>query len=178
MIVRLARALALLLAAGAAVACGTGKDPYNPGTPLGVYHVTAKSTSNTCGDANAPPNPWTFDVKLSRDTSTSTLYWIQGGLPVSGKLDASGHTEMTSSDSRTIHDADPRQQIGFCAMSRTDTLEATLAAPDADGGVDGFTGTLVYQFAATDGSDCSDVVLSGTYAALPCEIHLDLSAAR
>lgn len=168
-------ATATALAIAVLSAC-TGKDPYAPGTPLGTYHVEAKNTANGCGEANAPPNPWDFDVKLARDGTT--LYWIQGGPPVSGHLDGSGRAVLTTSDERTLHEADPKRQLGYCAVTRTDTLDTTLGAAEADGGVDGFTGSLVYRFTATDGSDCSDVVAAGTFATLPCEIRFDLAAKK
>ena len=164
---------AVVLVAGLA-AC-TGKDRYNPGSPLGTFRVSAATTGNTCGDDNAPPSPWLFDVRLSRERST--LYWIQGGAPVSGPIDDNGHARLTDFDQKTLHEADARRGVGFCAVSRVDTFDATLEN-GADAGVDAFTGTLVYRFAATEGSDCADVVEAGTFGALPCEIHFDLTGKR
>jgi hypothetical protein len=89
---RIAVALLSLGAAGVLAAC-FGTDPYNPGTALGTFHVVGKLTANTCGASGTAPDPWEFDIKLSRDHGT--LYWIQGDAPVQGTLDAHAHTTMT-----------------------------------------------------------------------------------
>jgi hypothetical protein len=172
------RALLLLIAlatAAVAFAC-TGKDPYRPGTALGTFHVDAKLVANSCGEGQAP-DPWTFDVKLARDPGT--LYWIQGGLPVSGKLGADAHATLANDDTATIHGADAG--LPKCALTRHDALDATLAADPADAtGIVGFSGTLTYTFGPTSDSDCSDQLAfaGGTFAALPCSVSYTLSATR
>jgi hypothetical protein len=155
-----------------ASAC-TGKDPYNPGAPLGSYHVTGKLLANECGDATSAPATWEFDIKLSRDGTT--LYWVQGGLPVQGVLDANAHAKMTSSGTTKIHDADPRAGIGYCGITRDDTLDVTMAADDAS-----FVGTIAYRFSAADGSDCTDQLAmgGGPFPQLPCTTRYDLGGAR
>ena len=173
-------AFAVLAASLAALAVGgvgcTGKDPYNPGTPLGTYHVVGKLLANECGAAGAtdgaPPATWEFDVRLSRDRSA--LYWVQGGLPVQGQLDAHAHAKMASTGTQKIHDANPKQGIAYCGITRTDALDVTMTSDEV------FTGTLEYDFAASDGSDCSDQVASagGSFAALPCATRYDLSGSR
>ncbi len=172
------------LAAGALLvsvvfAC-SGKDPYNPGTPLGTYKVTGTLASNSCGDTGTAPDPWLFDVKLARDPST--LFWLQGGPPVSGALDTQTHAKLMTSDTRTVHEADARRGISLCALTREDILDATLATPAAGTAatVDGFTGGLTYRFSATEGSDCGDQlgVAGGGFAALPCTVSYILSARR
>ena len=77
------RSPAVLLALLALPAC-SGKDPYNPGTPLGTFHVTANLTQSSCGPV---PDPWEFDVRLSHEGTT--LFWVQGGAPISGIVDRS-----------------------------------------------------------------------------------------
>ena len=164
--------LAAMLVASAAC---SGKDPYNPGTPMGTFNVQGKLTTNSCGDAGSAPDPWAFDVKLSRDAST--LYWLQGGPPVSGVLDASTHATLKSSDTRTVHAANPRSGVSFCAMTRDDILDATLS-PAGTGNADAFNGSLTYRFTPTEDSDCSDQMAGsgGEFAALPCEVKYDLAA--
>lgn len=172
---RRAFALSLLL-----LACGLGKgkDPYNPGTPLGTFHVTGKLTQSQCG--GDLPNPWEFDVKLGRDQST--LYWIQGSVPVQGTLDASGHLSMTDASSTMIHGASKNQ--GACSITRTDTLNAALPGATADAGavvdesdVTSFSGALSYAYTIDDGSDCADQI-GTTFAALPCIVAYDVTATR
>jgi hypothetical protein len=163
------RRLALL----ALLAACTGKDPYNPGTTIGTFAVTGTLAKNTCSSAPLP-NPWDFDVKLSRDGST--LYWIQGGLPVQGHLDGASHTTMTSSDSRDLRAADPQHKIPACTVRRDDTLDATLG-PDP---VASFNGALGYTFTPTDDSDCSDQLESsgGGFSTFPCEVSYTLSGTK
>lgn len=168
-------ALPVLAVGGAGGVGCTGKDPYNPGTPLGTYHVIGKLLANECGAAGATdgvPATWEFDVRLSRDRST--LYWVQGGLPVQGQLDAHAHAKLTSTGTQKIHDANPKQGIAYCGITRVDALDITMTSDEA------FSGTLEYDFSASDGSDCSDQVASagGSFAALPCATRYDLSANR
>jgi len=166
--------VALLLGAGC-----TGKDPFNPGTKLGTFHVTAKLTQSTCG---ATPDPWEFDVRLNHDGST--LYWIQGGAPIEGRLDASARAELTAEIVEEVRAANARSKLPACAIARTDALAVTLAGADAKPAPDaslatGFGGSLVYTFAPTEGSDCTDQVTAagGGFDALPCEVRYDLSGA-
>src|SRR6185369_2842386 len=73
------------------LAC-SGKDRYRPGDSLGTFRVDGKLTGNTCSKTGIP-DPWSFQVDLGRDPGV--LYWIQGGAPVSGRLDATGHATMS-----------------------------------------------------------------------------------
>lgn len=163
-----------------AAAC-SGKDPYNPGTPLGTFHVSAKLTASTCG---AVPDPWEFDVKLAHDQST--LYWIQGGAPVSGEMDATARTQMKSTDSRELRAADAKKKIPGCVVTRDDILEVALSGdkPEAPlttvAEATRFTGKLTYRFSPMQGSECSDQTLDqgGDFAALPCDVSYDLTATQ
>lgn len=156
-----------------ATACSGGKDPYNPGTPLGTFHVTGKLVTNECGEGVGVADPWEFDIHLASDPGT--LYWVQGGPAVSGALDAKAHATLTSSDTRTLHQADPKHGLGFCSVTRSDSVDVTLATDSAS-----FTGTLQYTFVATDGSDCSDqlALSGGTFAALPCTTKFQMTGSR
>jgi hypothetical protein len=164
---------AALAVATLVVACLGNKDPYNPGTPLGEYTVSGMLTTNGCGDALGAMNPWTFSVKLSEDANT--LYWVQGSLPVSGTLDGSGHTTMSSTSTQDVHPADPKSGAGACSIARADALDLTLAKDTS-----AFSGTLGYTFAPTSGSDCTDQLATagGPYATLPCTVTYALMATR
>lgn len=148
-----------------------GKDPYNPGERVGTFQVTAKLVTSSCGDA---PNPWEFQVKLSRDPST--LYWVQGGLPVQGSIRPGGAVTMTSKDQRTVRAEDSKRKVVACALSREDILEAKLE----DDPLTRLSGTLQYKFAATEGSDCSDQTQAngGEFSTLPCDVQYTLSAQK
>lgn len=173
------RALPLVLLpaiAPAMVSCG-GKDPYNPGTKLGTFHVSAKLTSSTCGK---PPNPWEFDVRLNHDGSM--LYWIQGGAPIQGSISAAAKSEL---EAKTVYDlraADEKKKLAVCSVSRSDRLSVTLNGADAKPVLDpsqtaGFSGGLSYSFSPTDGSDCTDQLsdVGGGFDALPCQVDYDLT---
>ena len=177
---------AMLFCRGLALACAlgacTGKDPYRPGTPLGTFHVDGALLATSCG-AESAPDPWSFDVKLAR--AGSTLYWIQGGLPVAGALDANAHTVLASSDTQTVHAAQPRAgaapAVPLCALTRADGLDATLDGdPTTAAGVVGFHGTLTYTISATANSDCSDQLASagGPFTRLPCSVGYALTGVR
>lgn len=168
--------LASSVVALSAAAC-SGKDPYSPGTKLGTFHVTATLKSTSCG---ATPNPWEFDVRLNHDGPT--LFWIQGGVPIEGRVDETARTQLRASIVEEVRPADAKAQRDACSIARTDTLALTLAAADAAPTNDpslatSFAGSLIYTFAPTRGSDCSDQVTSagGDFDSLPCEVHYDLT---
>jgi hypothetical protein len=158
------------------VAC-SGKDPYSPGTKLGTFHVTAALKSTSCG---ATPNPWEFDVRLNHDGPT--LFWITGGAPIEGRVDDAARTQLRGSVVSEVRAADVKAKRDACSIGRTDVLALTLAGADAAPTSDpslatSFGGSLIYTFAPTAGSDCSDQVTSagGDFDALPCEVHYDLT---
>jgi len=159
------------------VAC-SGKDPYSPGAQLGTFHVSAKLLGTTCG---ATPNPWEFDVRLNHDGQR--LFWIQGGQPVGA--DVNLETAKTALVAESLHDLrkeDTRAKLAACAVLRKDTVDVMLVGEDAKPSPDpslakSFVGTLAYGFAPTDGSDCSDQLLStrGDFEQLPCEVHYEIT---
>jgi hypothetical protein len=155
----------------------SGKDPYSPGTKLGIFHVSAKLTDTTCGNT---PDPWEFDVRLNHDRSM--LYWIQGGAPIQGHVDATAKTELKAEGVYDVRPADAKLKKAACAVSRIDQLTITLSGADAKPTTDpaltqSFAGGLLYTFAPTEGSDCADQVSEsgGGFDALPCEVHYDLA---
>lgn len=153
-----------------AVAC-LGKDPYNPGTSLGSFHVDGKLQANACGGSVGAPADWQFDVKLATDPHV--LYWVQGGLPVQGTLDAKSHARLESTSSQVVHDADSGAR--YCAIVRKDTIDITLSPDETQ-----FTATLVYEFRAADGSACDDQMSAsgGPYATLPCTVGYALTGTK
>jgi hypothetical protein len=167
------RSVIVLVCAAFLLRC-SGKDPYNPGTPLGVFHITGKLTANACAAADQVPDPWEFDVKLSRDGST--VYWIQGGLPVQGHLDTSSHATLTSIGTTEIRPADPKTGASGCTLQRADALDATFAGDP----VNAFQGTLAYAFSPTSDSDCSDQLAQagGGFSTLPCQVAYAVTAVK
>lgn len=164
----------------AAVGC-TGKDPYAPGTALGTFRVDAALTSTTCGDA---PNPWSFDVRLSHEGAT--VFWLTGGAPIEGKLDASTKVaKLAARTEQTVRAADAKAKLAACVLAREDQLDVQLTdasgAPLSDASTaTAFKGTLTYRFAPVTGADCADQLAEtgGGYAALPCAVTYTLAAVR
>jgi hypothetical protein len=161
---------------GLVVAC-SGKDPYSPGTKLGTFHVSAKLTQTTCGSV---PNPWEFDVRINHDGPT--LYWIQGGAPIQGRVDATARTQLHAQVVQEVRRADQKTRTASCSIARTDVLAVTLVGADGKPTTDpalmtSFGGDLIYAFTPTEGSACDDqlATVGGDFDALPCEVHYDLS---
>lgn len=154
----------------------SGKDPYSPGTTVGAFHVEAKLTSLSCG--GTAPNPWAFDVKVNHDGAT--VYWIQGGTPITGTVDADGHTAFSAQTVNDVRAAAGKQLA--CSLARTDNLGMYLldavTKPTTDPTrLTSFSGQLSYAYAPTDGSDCSDQLTEagGTWQALPCAVTYDVT---
>lgn len=165
------RGFTVLVASFVATAC-FGKDPTSPGVEVGTFHVKANLTSSTCGQ---PPNPWEFDVRINRDGST--LYWIQGQLPVAGDVDRTARAKLDTSITSQVRAADAAKKLKACELERKDSLDVLLATADGRAAVDpvdlhSFNGELEYTFAPTDGSQCDDQLEAsgGGYAALPCVV--------
>jgi hypothetical protein len=164
-------ALIFALAGSFALGACTGKDPYNPGEPVGTFKVTAKLLSNSCAES---PDPWQFDVRLNRDPGK--LYWMQGGLPVEGTVDAASNVKLESSDARVVRKADAKRGLAQCQMWRDDQFTGKLGPePLAT-----FTGKLTYTFRPGDGSDCSDQLKTGGggWEKLPCQMTYEVSAVK
>lgn len=167
---RSAVAIALLVAGGCA---SLGSAPS--ATEIGTFHVTAKRTSDSCGDAS-PTLPATveFDVRFLREADT--IYWDNGQDMVGGTL-----TDDHKFSFDTTLTLDMRAQDGSaaglppCSIARRDRADGTLS--DAS---DAFTGTLTYDFTPTQGSDCSDLLQGATaqFSTLPCSATYDTTAKR
>lgn len=183
------RALVVTFLAGAlaftAAGC-TGKDPYAPGETLGTWSVTGALVSTTCG---ATPNPWQFDVKLRHEDTT--VYWVQGGAPISGRIDPAARATLKASDVRTVREANAKTKTAACTMAREDVVDLTLSpvttpsttttATTVDlSTATSFKGTLSYRFSVSEGSMCDDQLTEsgGDFDALPCEVKYTLEARR
>ncbi|MBX3193321.1 MAG: hypothetical protein KF819_40435 [Labilithrix sp.] len=173
-------ALPLLMTVALAAHGCTGKNPYAPGESLGSFAVTGKLVSTSCG---ATPDPWSFEVKLRHEDAT--LYWVHGGIPISGKVDkTAARVVLKASETQTVRPADAKKKLAACTMSREDTVDlvlspVTLPLTDLKTATE-FKGALSYRFAAGEAADCSDQLLEtgGDYAAIPCEVRYELSAKR
>ena len=143
------------------------QNAHAPGTDLGSFHVTATSTSNTCGaGALGAQSSWQFDVRLQRDTGV--LYWNNGQAAIAGALSDDGVT--FSFDTQVIQNMRDPSVVGPppCSVTRADHASGKLDS--AGDTVASFSGELSYTFSPTAGSNCEDLVFSETpvVAALPC----------
>jgi len=151
-------------------------DPASmPGTSIGTYATTGHIATNTCGTSLGAPDPYSFNVMLSKDSTT--LYWKYADQSdtVSGVLDATNQATISTSQESNVDGTDAG--AGPCTMDRTDTVVVKLdsvTAPSA------FTGSLTYGFAAAAGSNCSDQLATsgGTYQTLPCTVSYTLTATK
>jgi hypothetical protein len=159
------------LAFAAVAACLSCSDTPLPGRLAGTYKVVGTAASNTCGlDA---PSPWTFDVQLSETTTLLYWSWLDGSSPLSAPLAESTAT-LTGGETQNV-DGTVDGGFGPCTMQRTDQIPITLASgwPPPS-----FTGSIVYTFSASPGSNCADQLTSsgGLYDAIPCGITYSITA--
>lgn len=162
----------------AASAC-SGKDPYRPGESVGEFHVAARLARSTCGKT---PDPWEFDVHLRHEKST--LYWVQGGAPISAIVDSTARAKLGATSSQTVRAADSKARLAACTLTRTDSVDivlAPIARADSElANATSFKGTLSYEFAATEGSQCDDQLASagGDFDTLPCAVEYAVDGVR
>lgn len=168
--------LSVLGAAGCVDAFGD-RNPYEPGEPLGTYHVTASQKQNDCGDGalGAPPL-WEFDVKLAWEDDS--LFWNSGGQVIVGTLSADRASFEIAADVVQDMRTDAEADKPACSLLRHDVAKGSLALEGE--GVASAKGTLSYAFTPTDGSSCSDLVdgEAPSFAALPCAITYSFEAPR
>jgi hypothetical protein len=171
-----ARCLALVGALVLAPGCGDGSvDPHHPGADLGTFRVEATREANTCGDdaLGGAPATWAFELRLRR--GDGVMYWDNGVEVIPGRIGANG--QSFSFDTGIVVDMREQGSAGLpsCSIARRDRASGMLDAED-----DAFTGSIAYDFAPTQGSDCTDLVFGEipSFAALPCGMTYDLDATR
>ena len=139
-----------------------------PGTQLGTFKVSGTTTTNSCGPALSPPDPWVFDAQLSESNQELYWSWIDGTAPLSAPL-TTGTTATLSATTTANVDGSGDAGLGPCTMDRVDTIDLTLSAASSPSS---FTGTISYTFTVPAGSTCSDQLATagGEYATLPCTL--------
>lgn len=152
------------------------KDAHQPGMLLGTFHVAATRSDNTCGEGALGTQPtWAFDVKIARDPGV--IYWNNGVEMIHGDLDAdlvTFHFDTGIVMNMRTEDR-PRPP---CSISRHDQAKGVLGGSGDD--VNGFTGSLAYDFAPTAGSMCDDLIDGPMpiVAKLPCGFAYQLKATK
>jgi hypothetical protein len=167
-------AVAGLVFAAAIVPAACQPTPL-PGDMLGMYKVTAQSTTNSCGAGLGAPDPWVFDAQVSVDGTT--VYWsfMDGNAPLSGLMASATKASITSDQTANVDSSDAG--AGPCTLARADDIEMTLGSGSPPTSL---SGTISYSFTVPGGSDCGDQLASGggSYSALPCTIAYSMTAQR
>jgi hypothetical protein len=174
----LASALSALALAGCAEMFGTD-DPHQPGSELGVFHVSAIQQTNSCGaGALGSTASWEFDIELARGEQ-GQLFWGNGAQIIVGEIAADGRSFTINS----VVEVDMRTEetLGMppCSLRRDDSATGVLDGKDND--VSGFVGSMSFAFSPTVDSECSDLVPPAeqpTFVTLPCSMSYQLDALR
>lgn len=144
-----------------------------PGDLVGTFAVTGVLNESDCGPgAFGAPDPWKFEIKLSREDSS--LYWYNGLEAVSGTVSSDGSFVFKSGVQATM--SEPAKGKPGCVLTRTDEFTGKLAASGDD--VSGFTGTMRYSFKPEAGYECLETMASEGVIALPCSMTYTLKASR
>ncbi len=161
-------AFALLPFAGA-LAAGCSAAPS-----LGSYDVTGQLQTNSCG--MAAPQPWVFDIQLSRQGATLYWNWLDGSPLLSGTLNAQSSATLAGTYSNNV-DGSADGGIGPCWIDTADAIDVALAAGAAPAT---FSGSISNTFTVESGADCSDqlVASGGSFSALPCAVSYTLTGTR
>jgi hypothetical protein len=155
---------------------GSCSDTALPGTLLGTYRVVGTLQTDTCGAGVAAPNPWTFDIQLSRRGTTLYWSWMDSRQPLSNTLDDALSTQLTTTQTANV-DGSADGGLGPCTMQRADTVKLTLAA---GGSPANFRGTIDYAFSVASGASCGDQLSAsgGMYDTLPCALSYTATGSR
>lgn len=141
------------------------------GDDLGRFHVAATMETSTCGpNAIDAPASWEFDVFLSH--LAPHLYWNTGADAVEGDLAADGRS-FTMTSETVVNTASQTSGASTCTIVRDDSAAGEL---DDASRARSFEGTLDYRFTPQGKSDCAEILLSGTFAALPCSLKYRMKA--
>lgn len=173
-----ATAISTLALGGCAEMFGTD-NPHEPGSELGVYHVSAVQQTNSCGaGALGSSASWEFDIELARGEQ-GQLFWGNGSQVIVGQIGSDGRS--FSINSAVEVDMRTEETLGMppCSLRRDDSASGVLDAEDND--VGGFVGSMSFAFSPTVDSECSDLVPPSEtpiLVALPCSMSYQLDASR
>jgi hypothetical protein len=157
---------ALLLQACSA-APGEGREL---GDDLGTFRVEASEQDNSCGAGVLGATPsFDFDVELASDALE--IFWNN---QTAGTLDSRKRFDLRASVSVEGEDLGTQPT---CRLERRDHVWGTLRESEA--GIDGFTGTMTYDFRAAVEAICDDFDREQAgVPVLPCQMRYELAAER
>ena len=150
-------------------------DAKAPGDMLGMYDVSGKLSTSTCGEgALGAGNTWNFQVKLTRQAND--IYWLNGQETLVGDIANDGRTFSIQSGVQVVVSQPGRGRPG-CIINRRDDADGKLSDSGMD--VESFDGTLGFSYAVAKGSDCSEWIgTEGAVSVLPCSISYSLDGRR
>lgn len=156
---------------------------------LGTFTVESRLVSNTCGQGGYPVASVTeLEANLrGYPGEDATFSWTGGSGRVSGIATTNGVYSFQSSQTTTKIAAEPSILYPGCQLTENSAMTFTVTprpTPPGDAGVDetdyAFTGRLTIDVSPTSGSDCTPLlgVNGGTWAAVPCQVLVDLVGSR
>lgn len=141
-----------------------------------VFEVTATLTQYTCGSGQLALNEsWEFYGRLTVGEDGG-VEWDWGEGVRKGKLTSeSGSFSVSSSIVVNMRTQDEADWLPPCSIQRTDDLVGEVDSSDDPRA---FEGTLIFNYLATNGSDCEDLLLGDDrmMEVLPCTASYQLSA--
>jgi hypothetical protein len=140
------------------------------GDDLGTFRVAANEQENSCGAGvlGAPPT-FDFDVELASDALE--IFWNG---QTAGSLDHGMRFDLRAS---VMVEGEDLGTQPTCRIERRDHVWGTLR--DSEEGIDGFSGTMTYDFRAAAEAICDefDQEQAGV-PVLPCQMRYELAAER
>jgi len=142
------------------------------GDPMGTYTITGTLMTQTCGGDTPAENPWTFDIRLTRNGNR--IYWLQPAAPsLSGIIDTGGNVVFTTSEIFDLADPNDAGKGNYCGVVRNDTFTAALGTATEPST---FFGTLTYHYDLDEGATCSPT--QDGLDTVPCDVTYVLAAQR
>jgi len=160
-------------------ACGCAEpnpdnDPKVPGDLLGTYALTGRISRDSCGaELLGAPDPWTFQVKLSR--FQRDLYWLNGREAIVGDIAADGST-FHFNTRVDVSISGPVRGTAGCVVSRFDTADGLLTR-EGDA-VTALNMDLSFDYRPKASSECLEIIgVPGGIQQLPCSLSYALTGA-
>jgi hypothetical protein len=147
-----------------------GQNGRELGDDLGTFRVEASESDNSCGPAALGAQPsFDFDVELSSDALE--IFWNNQS---AGTLDQRKRFDLRAS---VVVEGEDLGTQPTCRIERRDRIWGTLR--DSDTGIDGFTGSMTYDFRAAFEAICDefDREQAGV-PVLPCQMRYELEGER
>jgi hypothetical protein len=162
----------LVLCALGAPACSAmnGQNGRELGDDLGTFRVEASESDNSCGPAALGAQPsFDFDVELSSDALE--IFWNNQS---AGTLDQKKRFDLRAT---IVVEGEDLGTQPTCRIERRDRIWGTLR--DSETGIDGFTGSMTYDFRAAFEAICDDFDREQAgVPVLPCQMRYELEGER